>query len=260
MPETYFTALDTDRFLPTVHAQGAWSPDELHFSPVAGLLTHHLLTSAGSQLAGHGRMSRITFDILGQIGRDEITIDSRVVRPGRTIELVESTATIRGRAAVTARAWFLGDIDTATVAGTQFADIPDGELGSSRLTESWPGGFISSVRGADVAAHQPGRGTSWVGTDLALLADVAVDPVAAYVGLVDTANGVAVREDPTRWMFPNVDLTIHFFRTPVGTPVGMDTRVSFGPSGQGLTSTVLYDREGPVGTAAQSLTVRPLPH
>jgi hypothetical protein len=39
----------------------------------------------------------------------------------------------------------------------------------------------------------------------------------------------------------------------------LDTTVTFGPTGQGLTSTVLYDVDGPVGHALQMLTVRPVP-
>jgi hypothetical protein len=33
--------------------------------------------------------------------------------------------------------------------------------------------------------------------------------------------------------------------------------VSFGPAGLGVTSSRLHDLEGPVGTLAQALTVRP---
>lgn len=258
MTAAYFTALDDNRFAPTEHAQGAWSPDELHVSPVAGLVTHHLL--GASQLAPTGTLTRISFDILGKIGRDEITLDSRVIRAGRTIELVESTATIAGRAVLNARAWFLIDTDISGIAGHDLDPLPAADLGSSRLTESWAGGFIASVRGADVDPPARGRGRSWVDTDLPLLAGTEISPVAAFVGLVDTANGIAARQDPQQWAFPNVDLTIHFFRTPNGTPVGMDTRVSFGATGQGLTSTVLYDTAGPVGALQQSLTIRRLPH
>src|SRR5690606_40119049 len=71
-------------------------------------------------------------------------------------------------------------------------------------------------------------------------------------------NGIAVREAPTEWMFPNVDLTVHLHRQPRGRWVGLDTEVVFGPTGQGLTSTVLHDRDGEVGRAQQILTVRPL--
>ena len=39
--------------------------------------------------------------------------------------------------------------------------------------------------------------------------------------------------------------------------VGFDTQVAFGPTGLGLTSSVLHDIEGPVGRAQQMLTVRP---
>jgi hypothetical protein len=59
-------------------------------------------------------------------------------------------------------------------------------------------------------------------------------------------------------MFPNVDLTLHFFRRPSGRHVGLDTRVAFGASGIGVTSTVMHDLEGPVGTIQQSLTMRRL--
>ena len=60
-------------------------------------------------------------------------------------------------------------------------------------------------------------------------------------------------------MFPNLDLTVHLFRQPAGGWLGLDTTVSFGPAGQGLTSSVLHDEQGPLGSVQQTLTVRPLP-
>ena len=83
-------------------------------------------------------------------------------------------------------------------------------------------------------------------------------PWRGFVGLVDTANGIAVRQPPGEWMFPNLDLTVHLHRQPVGGPVGLDTTVVFGPDGVGLTSSVLHDAHGAVGRAEQILTVRPL--
>ncbi len=76
---------------------------------------------------------------------------------------------------------------------------------------------------------------------------------------MDTANGIAVRRPPTEWMFPSVDPTVHLHRRPGGDWTGLDTTVVFGPTGQGLTSTVPHDLDGPVGTAQQILTVRPQP-
>ncbi|MBP8882196.1 MAG: thioesterase family protein, partial [Dermatophilaceae bacterium] len=86
-----------------------------------------------------------------------------------------------------------------------------------------------------------------------------VSPVANYIGLVDTANGMNTRVDPTDWMFPNIDVSLHFYREPVGGPghwVGFDTAVTFGTDGVGLTSTTLHDAHGPAGQCEQILTVR----
>ena len=73
----------------------------------------------------------------------------------------------------------------------------------------------------------------------------------------DLSNGMAVRADPRTVAFPNLDLTAHLFRVPEGEWLGFDTPVSFGQQGLGLTSTVLHDARGPIGTLAQALTVRP---
>lgn len=60
------------------------------------------------------------------------------------------------------------------------------------------------------------------------------------------------------WTYPNLDLTTHLHRQPTGNWVGLDTTVTFGPAGHGLTSSVLHDATGPVGRAEQILTVRPM--
>ncbi len=103
-----------------------------------------------------------------------------------------------------------------------------------------------------------GAATVWLATPVALVADEPVSELARFVGLVDTANGIAVRRSPRGWMFPNVDLTTHLHRQPAGRWEGLATTVVFGPDGAGLTTTVLHDLTGPAGRAGQPLTVRPL--
>ena len=73
---------------------------------------------------------------------------------------------------------------------------------------------------------------------------------------------MTTRLDPSAWLFPNLDLTVHLHRDPVGGPghwVGFDTLVTIGSSGVGLTTSTLHDERGPVGRAEQILTVRPAP-
>ncbi len=124
------------------------------------------------------------------------------------------------------------------------------------FSKVWAGGYIDALEVHQEATARPGRGRSWLRTTYPLVAGEVDPPTAGFVKLVDTANGLVVREDPGHTFFANVDLTIHFLRQPQAGWVGFDTRVNFGPSGLGETFTVLSDVHGPVGTAAQSLTVR----
>ncbi|MEO8262387.1 MAG: thioesterase family protein [Pseudolysinimonas sp.] len=255
----YYDRVAEHRYLPTEYAGGAWSPEELHFAPLGGLLVHAIdlhRAAAGSPPLALGRVS---FDILGFLATSECEIAVETVRPGRTIELVEATATIAGRTAVRARAWFLADFDTASVAGGAPEPMPaPGPSTGWSMTDKWTGGFVNSLDVRPVSQPQPGRTAAWLHSDYDLVAGEAVSAHASFLSLVDTANGIAVREDPQVWAFPNVDLTIHLYRQPVGRPVGLDTTQIYGTTGQGLTATVLHDTEGAVGVAHQLLTIREL--
>ena len=169
-----------------------------------------------------------------------------MVRPGRTIELVEATVVHADRPVLVARVWRLVAADTASIAGGSDLPIP-ADLPPWDMTSVWPGGYIGSLDVRRAADAAPGRATTWVTSPLALVDGVASSTLARYAMLVDTANGTGVRQDPRRWMFPNVDLTIHLHRQPVAGPVGLETTVTFGPTGQGLTHSVLHDTAGPTG-------------
>lgn len=254
---SYFERTGADSFRPTAHAGGAWDADEQHFSPLGGLVLHaierHRAARTGLLLG------RISFDILGRIAVDDMVVEVATVRPGRTIELVEATVVIGGRPVVRARAWFLAPVDTSLVSGGGPEPLPSPDSRTSwPMTSVWPGGFIASLDVRPVVEQQPGRGIAWLATPLELVDGEPVSAVASFVALVDAANGIAVRQPPTTWMFPNLDLTIHLHRQPSGPWTGLDTTVAFGPTGQGVTSTVLHDLSGAVGTAEQILTVRPL--
>jgi hypothetical protein len=259
VPTAYYQRLDARRFQPTVHAQGAWNDHEQHMAPVSGLLAH--------ALEGHAPrpdlvMARVTYEILGLIPLEPTTLEVRTVRPGRTIELLEAVASVGGRAVVRALAWRMAGQDTSAVAGGLPRALPARErCAPFGATATWPGGYIRSLEVLRGPERQPGEGQAWLRTPHPLVEGEPSTPTAAYLGLVDTANGMNVRVDPREWAFPNIDLSVHLFRAPQGGPgrwIGFDTLVTMGSGGVGLTSTTLHDELGPVGRAEQILTIRPL--
>lgn len=255
---SYFTRTAAHRFAPTPHVGGAWSDQDQHFSPLAGLVVHEIERHRAHEKRPAMLISRIQLDILGRIPFDEFEIHTRTPRPGRTIELSEATVFAAGKSIVNARVWLMRPIDTTNVEGGQPNSLPEPDsLATWRMSSVWPGGYVESIDVRRASKSKPGRAAAWVTTSVDLVANETASRVASYVALVDTANGIAVRQNPASCMFPNLDLSIHLYRQPVGQWTGLDTTVVFGPAGQGLTSTVLHDIRGPIGAAQQILTVRP---
>ncbi|MEV8099184.1 thioesterase family protein [Kitasatospora sp. NPDC085879] len=258
-PESYYQRTGERRFKPTAHAGGAWSTDEQHFSPLAGLVVHAIDGYLAGRPATGLALARISYDILGRIALDECEITVETVRPGRTVELLEAVVVIADRPVVRARAWLLASLDTAAVADSPEERLaPPEEFTPWAMTDLWDGGYVSSIEVRRRESAPAGRAAAWISSPVELVAGEPSSATASFLALVDTANGIAVQQPPTAWMYPNMDLTVHLHRRPEGRWTGLDTTVSFGPAGHGLTSTVLHDAAGPVGRAEQILTVRPL--
>ena len=253
----YFVRTAKDGYTATRHVGGAWFVDEQHIAPLLGLLTHLVEVDRDERRTDGLVLARLSFDILGRVGLDEVSTRVTTVRPGRSVELVEAVASQYGRDVVVLRAWLMKPGATVDLAATTLSVVPGpDEVEPWDPTSVWPGGFIASItlRRQQI---EPGRAIFWARTPLPLIVEAPTSRWAATVGLLDIANGMTVRADPTEVAFPNVDLTVHFFREPEGEWVGFDTSVTFGASGVGVTSSVIHDRIGPVGVMAQALTIRP---
>ncbi len=253
----YFHRLSDSTFLATEHVGGAWNIAEQHIAPALGLLAHAVELDRDARRDDGLVLTRLSYDILGTVPVAEVGIAVRMLRPGRTIELVEATLSHGGRVVVTLRAWLQLPRDTAGLRGSTLPPIPaPDQLPIWDATAMWPGGFIASVE-VRRALAEPGRASYWVRPCQPLLDGEPVSSTARAAGLLDISNGMAVRVHPKEVAFPNLDLTAHLFAAPRGEWLGFDTAVSFGAGGIGVTSSVLHDENGPIGTMSQVLTVRP---
>ncbi|WP_083521441.1 thioesterase family protein [Arthrobacter luteolus] len=258
MPESYYRPLGEGTFESTPHTQGAWNEHEQHMAPAAGLLIHCLEQESPRP---DMRLARVSFEILGIIAQGTFDVRTKVIRAGRTIELLEAELVAGGRTAIRATAWRLAMGDSTEVAAVEDEQMP-GPLDVPGFTgmTAWPGNFINSLEFRAVPGLRPGRGQVWMRSPFGMVDGEDTPDLVSLLGLVDAANGIAARVPPggDSWMFPNVDLQMHLYRQPEGRWLGLDTRVSFGTDGIGLTSSVLHDQTGPFGRSEQILTVRPL--
>jgi hypothetical protein len=253
----YFERTGVSTYRPTAHVAGAWDVDHQHVAPALGLLVQAVEQDRDARRSDDLLPARLSYDIWGVLPMTEVEVVVEVLRPGRTIELVEAVLRCAGRRVVTLRAWLLRPGDTAAVAGTGLAPVPPPvDVPAWDPTTVWPGGFIASAQVRRLQ-QAPGRAVVWVRTDVPLVDGEEVTPLARAAGLLDIVNGMTVRADPRRVAFPNLDLTAHLLRRPEGEWLGFDATVSFGATGAGLTSSVLHDTTGPLGTVSQVLTVRP---
>ncbi len=126
-----------------IHAQGAWNPHEQHMAPATGILCAEL-----EQFMPRDdmRIGRVGLDIFGLIAFGEFSITTRMIRPGKTIELIEAEMCAEGKTCIVARAWKMKTSDTRAIAGLEDLPIENPEyLPDWDGMRCWPGGYIQSI-------------------------------------------------------------------------------------------------------------------
>lgn len=243
--------------LATGSTAGPWFPDAQHMGPPSALLVRAL-----EQCAPRAEMllARVTVEVLGRVPMGELTVHAWVERPGRTIELVVAELAAQGRAVARATGWRMAVVDTAAAATPPGPSMPGPDEGRVIPTPAgWLPGYLDAVDWRWLAGHlgESGPGRAWGRLRVPVVEGEEPTPWQCLAAVADSTNGAAARLDLNDWLFVNTDLTLHVHRAPRGAWIGLDADSIIGPEGLGTASAVLHDEHGPVGRAAQALTVRP---
>lgn len=253
MEDCFYVPLGEDRYRSTVHTSGPWDPGAQHGGPPSALLGRAIeRCSPREELA----TARVTVELLGPVPVAELSVSARVVRPGRSVELVEATLSAAGRDVARARAWRVVRTELS-VTGELTTPPPLPDRGVDRQPAGWEGGFLSAVELRSVAGEfgQPGPATVWTRLLVALVADEPLTSLASVLTVADMGNGVSAAFQPDQALFINPELSVHVFREAVGEWVCLDAQTSMAAGGAGLATSVLSDEQGPLGVGAQSLLV-----
>jgi hypothetical protein len=259
MDDAFFLPDGPGRFVATELTRGPWDPAAQHAGPPAALL--------GRAVERFGdradlQVARVTFEVLRPVPIGRLELAARLLRGGRSVELVE--ASLRS-----------GDVEVmrATAVRIRTAELPlpphAGPAGGApppgpergRQEPFFPTGqqvgYHTAMEWRFVAGSflEAGPATVWLRMRHPLLPGEQPSPLCRALIAADSGNGVSAALDWRQWLFINTDLTVYLQRPPAGEWVALEAATTLTAAGVGLTDTALHDQQGPIGRALQALFV-----
>lgn len=254
---------DGDRLVPTELSRGPWSPDALHGGPVAAVAARAI-----EQLAGEDglQLVRLTLELLRPVPLQPLDVRTTLARPGKRVQLVDVVVAAGGHEVAWARGLRVrigtdGDDAEPTVPEDP-PPAPWSQGASTPFVATNYRAFYNEgmdVRFVAGRFDTQGPATAWFRLRVPVVAGEVPTPWQRAAAAADFGNGIAAELSFDSHVFINPELTVHLVRPPVGEWVCLDARTRFGTPGIGMAESALWDAEGRIGRAAQSLLVEALP-
>ncbi|NGN63708.1 thioesterase family protein [Streptomyces sp. A7024] len=260
--DAFYERVADDRFLSTPYTTGPWDVGAQHAGPPAALLALAAEEAAGRR--DELRVARATYEIQRPVPVAPLTVSTRILRDGRSIQLVEATLSPDdGREVMRVtvlRARTSPDSAPTVLSGPEVAG-PEGAKDDGFFPVPWEQGYHTAmeVRFTAGSFRELGPATAWFRTRVPLIAGEETTPLTRVLLAADSGNGISGAIDFTRYVFVNADLTVNLHRHPQGEWVCVDARTSVDGSGIGLAESGLHDEKGPLGRGSQTLYVAPRP-
>ena len=231
-------------------ARGPWTANGCHGGPVAGILSR-----TAEQAVPNKQLVRITIDLCRPIPLDGFKINYFNTHDGRNIS--------RGSLE-------LRDKENSLCAAASALFLPSGDIGSVKTTKidtlkineasafAFPKiiashglpTFADHVKLASRDEFKNGPNTIWMKAPR-LIADEAPSGFQSMCPLADCCNGFSRNEEVQSVSFINPDLNIQLHRLPTCDWIGANFSSQWEKTGIGLASALLFDDEGPIGSAQQ---------
>jgi hypothetical protein len=266
MPPALFRR-DGHRVSPGPLCTGPWDPKAMHGGPPSLLV--------GRYLAEHGagtdyHLARLTVELVRPVPLETLSVTVREVRMGRRIQLLDAVVTDpSGIEVVYARGMrILREANGIDPSGVPQPGLPDvvGPEDATPYHHAYPlrsGGFymdafdLRSADGRSFAALGPSA--AWFRLTADVFDGEPVTAIDRVIAVSDFGNGISNVVDAADHLYINPDLTINIHRPPDGEWVLNDAVTVVTSDGYGTATGTLYDRDGRVGMANQSLLVAAQP-
>lgn len=260
MANSFFTTSDGIWFTPTDHTRGPWSADHCHAGPPTGLMARAIELLITDQ-----RLTRLTVNLSRPIPHVRLQANAQCVKRGRIASIAESELIDEGGKVYATATALLMTPQAEQTLPTQQASI-------GRVEEANVGPFpiqqtlhdLPAFNGPGVETRypegenaSPGPTTAWLRT-VPLIDSESASPFQRICPLADCGNAFGRNAEATDVNFMNPDLTILLHRDPEGEWLGTRSVGYWESSGIGMADAQLFDEQGAVGRALQTLLLRPV--
>ncbi|MSO42484.1 MAG: thioesterase family protein [Solirubrobacterales bacterium] len=261
MAEAFYER-DGDGFVAAELTRGPWDSGAQHFGPPAALIGREIERLGGGRVGDqgpHAQVGRITYELLRPIPIGRLSVSARLVRPGRSVELIEASLLSGQAEVVRASAWRVrvGDVEFDPPAPSPAPPGPEDAERKPYFPTGEEVGYHSAmdVRFVSGGFMESGPAIVWMRMRRPLVAGEEPTPLQRVLVAADSGNGVSSVLDIRRHLFINIDLSVHLHRMPEGEWVCLDAETRPERHGVGISDSALYDERGLIGRAVQTLLI-----
>jgi hypothetical protein len=260
MPESIFVAAG-EGFMPTDFARGPWTPAAQHGGAPAALLAR-----AVERFDGGGAMvvARLTIELLRPVPIAPLSVRTRMVRPGKKVQLVEASLTAADTEVARCTGLRMRRAELPLSRRIAEIEVPPGPMTGEPHLPAWDPMVSYTAFHRDGVEHrfvaggfsELGPATDWIRLRVPLIAGEETSPLCRVAAAADFGNGIsAALSRGDGYTFINPDLTIYLHRYPVSEWVCLQARTDVAPVGVGMAESLLFDERGSIGRSVQSLFI-----
>ena len=247
--------------VPTDRARGPWSPDALHGGPVAALVARSAERHGDNRDDGL-QLARLTLELLRPVPLAPLTITTSLIKPGRRVQLLDAVVVAGEVEVAKARVLRLRvDPDQPAVRPStpedEAPEPPERCVPRPPMVDQYPAfhNYGVEMRFVDGESEVRGPAAAWFRLRVPVVLGEQPTPWQRAAAVADFGNGISSELDFLTSTFVNADLTVSIHRPPIGPWVCLDARTRYGSPGIGAAESALWDVQGRIGRAIQTLVV-----
>lgn len=243
MTSAFFTTDDSGRLVPHDICRGPWDPNTLHGRVLAGALAHNAERKFG---APGFRPARLTVDMYRVPVFAPVEVNSRLVRDGNRIRVVDADLVVDGAPTARASIVFLREAEQpeGTVWSPPAWDVPSPAALEPPQASGRPQMWETRVIDNGFGSTKQKR--TWLREVRPLVEGEELTPFVRAAFASDFTNPFA-NSGSAGLQYVNADISLYLHRLPVGEWLGFEVVEHHAADGIAVGECALYDETGALG-------------